>query len=318
MADLTYLYLVNTVLAEAKITLDPLTEADFLNPPRTAMYNNVKRWVNEALRELLTTRNEWFTRKERAVVEIYPRIQMAEALVPPMVGYVYRGRTSGVEFVVRQLHLDERIEGSGYLESTLSVEFVDDERNLTDLAVAEMLDIISPAPTLNAGRYKAIGYYNLAALAGNAELIDGRSIVFQPTLEEYEEGNVWYENPTALVPWSEMGSVRQGWTQTTDNGPYYVSQTPQGTYAFWPFLTKKQMLTFEYTRNITDMVNPLDTPVGIPEKYQMWLVWRAVQEYGDFQQNGQIWSRGNKNAEKFMFLMDRDNSPEVRLGTGWR
>ena len=80
MSDLTYLYLVNTTLAEAKITLDPLTEANFADPPRTAMYNNVKRWVNEDLLALLTTRNEWFTRKERAVVEIYPRLQLAESL----------------------------------------------------------------------------------------------------------------------------------------------------------------------------------------------------------------------------------------------
>lgn len=318
MSDLTYLQLVNTVLAEAKITLDPLTQANFLNPPRTAMYDNVKRWVNEALRELLTTRNEWFTRKERAVVEIYPRIQLAEALVPPMVGYIYRGRTSGVEFVVREIHNDEVQEGSGYLEATLSVEFLDDEQGLTDLAVAEILDVVSPAPTLDAGRFKAIGYYNLAALAGNAELIDDRSIVFQPTLEEYEEGNVWYEDPVALIAWKDFGPVRAGWRVGTDKGPYYVSRTPLGTYSFWPFLDGKKMLSFDYTRNITDMVNYDDTPVGIPEKYQMWIVWRAVQEYGDFQQNGQIWSRGSKNAEKFMFLMDRDNAPEVRLGLGWR
>lgn len=317
MSDLTYLYLVNTVLAEGKITLDPLTEADFLNPPRTAMYNNVKRWVNEALRELLTTRNEWFTRKERAVVEVYPRVQVADTLVPPMVGYVYRGRTSGVEFVVRQIHTDEVIEGSTSLEATLSVEFLDDEQNITDLAVSEFLDVISPAPTVSAARYKGVGYYNLAALAGNAELVNDRSLVFQPTLEDYEEGNVWYETPTSLIPWNELGAARLGLRVSNDAGPYYVSRTPLGTYSFWPLLNKRKLLAFDYTRNITDMVDATDIPVGIPEKYQMWLVWRAIQEYGDFQQNGQIWSRGNKNAERFMNLMERDNAPEVRLGTGW-
>lgn len=317
MSDLTYLYLVNTVLAEGKITLDPLTEADFLNPPRTAMYNNVKRWVNEALRELLTTRNEWFTRKERAVVEVYPRVQVADTLVPPMVGYVYRGRTSGVEFVVRQIHTDEVIEGSTSLEATLSVEFLDDEQNITDLAVSEFLDVISPAPTVSAARYKGVGYYNIAALAGNAELVNDRSLVFQPTLEDYEEGNVWYETPTSLIPWNELGAARLGLRVSNDAGPYYVSRTPLGTYSFWPLLNKRKLLAFDYTRNITDMVDATDIPVGIPEKYQMWLVWRAIQEYGDFQQNGQIWSRGNKNAERFMNLMERDNAPEVRLGTGW-
>lgn len=319
MANLTFINLVNTVIDEAKITLDPLTEANFADPPRTAMYNRVKRWVNEAQRELLTTRNEWFTRKERAVVTIYPRVQLSNLVTQPVAGYVYRGRTSGVEFTVRQTHTDEQVEGSTSLEATVSIEFNDeDEYKLTDLALNEILDIVTPAPTLAAAKFKGVGYYNLAALADRAELIDGRSVVFQPTLEEYEDGNVWYEEPALLLPWKDMGPVRAGWKITTDRGPYYISQTPQGSYAFWPLLSRESMISFDYTRGITDMILPNDTPVGIPEKYQMWLVWRAVQEYGDFQQNGQIWSRGNKNAEKFMFLMDRDNAPEVRLGTGWR
>lgn len=315
MADLTYLHLVNTTLAEAKITLDPLTQANFNDPPRTAMYNNVKRWVNEALRELLTTRNEWFTRKERAVITIYPRVRVGNTLVAPQVGYVYRGRTSGVEFVVRQIHPDESNTG----QPTLSIEFSDpDEHSLYDLALSESLDIITPAPTVGAATYVGMGYYDIASLIGNAELIDGRSFIFQPTLEEYEEGNVWYEEPATLIDWKDMGPVRAGWRLSTDKGPYYIAQTPQGSYSFWPLLRKKSMATVEYTRAITDMVGADDVPVGVPEKYQMWLVWRAVQEYGDFQQNGQIWSRGNKNAERFMNLMDRDNAPEVRLGYGWR
>ena len=198
------------------------------------------------------------------------------------------------------------------------MEFVDDTESVMDLAVAEMLDIISPAPTMNAARYKGIGYYNLAALAGNAELIDGESLSFMPTLEQYQEGNVWYDEKAKLIKWEDMGPVRLGWKLSTDRGPYYISRTPMGTYAFWPPLRQKSMVQFEYTRNYTDMVEPLDVPVGLPAKYQMWLVWRAVQEYGDFQQNGQIWSRGNKNAEKIMFLMERDNAPEMTMGNGWR
>lgn len=317
MSDLTYLQLVNTVLAEAKITLDPLTAANFANPPRTAMYLNVQRWVNEALRELLTTRNEWFTRKERTLVEIYPRVQLADAIVPPMIGYRYRGNVSGVEFVVIQLHNQEVQEGSGYFEATASIEFVDDEHQLTDLAPSETLDIIDPAPTQAAAVFKGIGYYDLYALSGNAELIDDRSIVFLPTLDQYDEGATWFEQPAGLVQWRDLAAIRMGGVQNSTHGPYSVARTPMGSYSFWPNLRKKTLIAYDYTRNITDMVEWDDVPVGIPYKYQMWLVWRAVQEYGDFQQNGQIWSRGNKNAEKFMFLMDRDNAPEVTMAS-WR
>lgn len=279
------------------------------------MYNNVKRWVNEAMRELLTTRNEWFTRKERTLVEIYPRVLLAEAIVPPAIGYRYKGRTSGVEFVVKDTHNTEVQEGSGYFEATLSVEF-EEESSIADLAASEILDVIAPLPTNNAGRFKGVGYYDLYALSGNAELIDDRSVTFQPTLEDYEEGAQWFETPATLVPWRELRDVKLGYRINTESGPFFISRTPMGSYAFWPYLVKKSLISYDYTRNITDMVAWDDVPVGIPYKYQMWIVWRAVQEYGDFQQNGQIWSRGNKNAEKFMLLMDRDNAPEVTL-TGW-
>lgn len=316
MSDLTYLNLVNTVLAEAKITLDPLTAANFLDPPRTAMYKNVQRWVNEAMRELLTTRNEWFTRKERTLVEIYPRVQLADAIVPPIVGYHYRGKTSGVEFVVKAIHETKIQEGSNYTEATVSIEFIDNEFQLSDFATGELLDVINPAPTMDAAVYKASGFYDLKALPGNAELIDARSITFQPTIDDYEDGASWNNNPATLVSWRDFRDVRFGYKMTTDVGPMFVTQTPMGSYAFWPELSKKVLISYDYTRAIQDMVAWDDVPVGIPDKYQMWIVWRAVQEYGDFQQSGQIWSRGNKNAEKFMLLMDRDNAPEVTL-TGW-
>jgi len=316
MSDLNYLQLVNTVLAEAKITLDPLTAANFADPPRTAMYNNVKRWVNEAMRELLTTRNEWFTRKEQTLVTIYPRVRIAQGIVPPIVGYRYRGTVSGVEFTVVAIHNPHFTAGTSVYEATLSVAFDDDEEIMNDLAAGEPLDVISPSPTLAAARYQGPGYYNLAELVSNAELIDANSITFQPTLEDYDEGAQWYESAARQITWRDMLEVQRGWKTSSDRGPYHIARIPTGEYAFWPPISKKSLVGFDYTRAITDMVQWSDSPIGIPEKYQMWIVWRAVQEYGDFQQNGQIWSRGNKNAEKFMLLMDRDNSPMVTL-TGW-
>ena len=310
----TYLNLVNTVLDEAKITLDPLTPATFANPPRTEMYNRVKRWVNEAYIELLTTRNEWFSRKERAVVSIGPRVHLTNLLVPPAVGYVYRGRVSEIDFVVRAIHnQDEVIEGSTNSFATLTVEAVDDEDSLMSLAPNEPLDIISPAPTVNAARYKGVGMYDLAALADNAESIDHRTVTFMPTNEEYLDTQNWFEETATFVDWRDLNKIKSS-VGRVQGGPVFITRNPQGTYMFFPPLDRRKLIGFDYTRAYTRMEAHDSTPIGIPEKYQQWIVWRAIMAYGDFQQNSSIWSRGDRNAERIMNIMERDNAEEIRMG----
>lgn len=314
----TFIELVNTAIDESKVSLDPLTPLNFDDPPRTAMYQRMKRWVNDAYKELLTTRNEWFTRKERALVTVYPRVHITNAIVPPVIGYVYRGRVSEVEFTVRQIHQDELIEGGSPDDYTLSVEFNEDDQSMYTFAKGEDLDIISPAPTVRAARYKGIGFYNLAALADNAELIDKTTLQFFPTVADYEEEATWEQLPITNVTWSDLIRYKQGVQITNECGPWYVSQTPLGTYSFWPLLRRPKLLEFYYTRAISDMTTYDSEPIGIPEQYQNWIVWRAVKEFGDFQQNTSIWSRGNKNAEVYMSNMERDNAPEIKMGVTWQ
>lgn len=311
----TYLTLVNTALDEAKVTLDPLTPATFDNPPRTEMYNRFKRWVNEAYIELLTTRNEWFSRNERAVVKVGPRVHLTNLLVPPAVGYVYRGRLSEIDFVVRAIHNQvETVEGSTNTYSTLTVETVDDEESILSLVPNETLDIISPAPTVGAAVYKGVGMYDLAALADNAERIDHRTLVFMPTNEDYLNDNNWFEQAVTFVDWRDIGAIKASINQQVKGGPNYVSQNPQGTYSFYPPLDRAKLVGFNYTRGFSRMEAHDDEPIGIPEKYRPWIMWRAVMAYGDFQQNTAIWSRGDRNAERIMNIMERDNSEEIRMG----
>lgn len=311
----TYIDLVNTALDEAKITLDPLTPTTFANPPRTEMYNRMKRWVNEAYLELLTTRNEWFSRNERAVVTVGPRVHLTNLLVPPAVGYVYRGRVSEIEFTVHAIHnQDEVVEGSSNTYATLTVEVVNEEDSILSLAPNETLDVISPAPTVGAAVYKGVGMYDLAALADNAELVDHRSLMFMPTNEEYLDQQSWFEQNVTYVDWRDIAGIRSSYGTVVKGGPNFVSRSPQGTYMFYPPVDRKRLLGFNYTRAYTRMEAHDDTPIGIPEKYHQWIVWRAIMAYGDFQQNSGIWSRGDRNAERIMNIMERDNSEEIRMG----
>jgi len=302
----TFIELVNDTVDEAKITLDPLTPQNFLNPPRTEMYNRVKRWLNEALEELLTSRNEWFSRKERAVVELYPRVQLLPVTTPPAVGYTYVGQISGV---------DENVAGESELAITASVAFDTDDTGVQSLAVNEPLDIVAPISSTNAATHKGNGYYNLARMIPGAERVDDTSICIYPSLEKQEDGVQFVEAPAIPISWGRLGLVRSGYGVAQSNTARYVTQTPLGTHCFYPPFSEPVIATMDYTKGFTKMVNFDDVPACLPDDYHQYLMWAAVRAYGDFQQSPAIWSRGDKNAEKFIVRMERDLSPKVTMGS---
>ena len=311
----TFIELVNDTVDEAKITLDPLTPQNFHNPPRTEMYNRVKRWLNEALEELLTARNEWFSRKERAVVELYPRVQLLAASVPPAVGYTYTGQVSGVSFTVLKIHTDENVAGEPDMATTLSVSFVDDDTGVQSLAINEPMDIVSPIATTNAAIFKGNGFYNLARLISGAERVDGTSICIYPSLEDQMDGVQFTEMPAIPISWGKLGTVRSGYGIAQPNTGRYVTQTPLGTHSFYPPFSKPVIAEMDYTKGFVKMVNHDDVPTCLPDEYHQYLMWAAVRAYGDFQQSQLVWARGDKNAEKFIVRMERDLSPKVTMGS---
>ena len=73
----TYLALVNDVIDESKITLDPLTSLNFASPPRTLMYNRIKKWVKESYEEIIDERPEWYFTQKRTIVTVGPRLHLA-------------------------------------------------------------------------------------------------------------------------------------------------------------------------------------------------------------------------------------------------
>ena len=311
----TFIELVNDTVDEAKITLDPLTPQNFHNPPRTEMYNRVKRWLNEALEELLTARNEWFSRKERAVLELYPRVQLLTVTTPPAVGYTYRGQISGVSFTGLKLHTDENVAGDVELATTASVLFDTDEEGVQSLALNEPLDIITPVASAGAALFKGNGYYNLARMIPGAERVDDTSICIYPSLEDQADGVQFVEAPAIPISWGKLGLVRSGYGVAQANTGRYVTLTPLGTHCFYPPFAKPVIASMDYTKGFVKMVNHDDVPVCLPDNYHQYLMWAAVRAYGDFQQNAAIWSRGDKNAEKFIVRMERDLSPKVTIGS---
>src|SRR5690606_34814344 len=124
---LTYLDIVNKAVKESKVSLDELTADNFATPPRTIMYDRFKDWVNYAYMELLEDKPEWFFRKERALVTIYPRVFLTDVTDTIVVGDTLVGETSGVEITVRGVYSFEEVEGNSETEVTIEFEATDPE-----------------------------------------------------------------------------------------------------------------------------------------------------------------------------------------------
>lgn len=316
---MTFLELVNAVVDETKVTLDPLTSSNFADPPRTTMYNRFKRWINMGYKELFIDRPEWKFRIERGVFDIWPRVHIAGLIYAPVVGDVLVGQDSGVEITVYGVHVfEETIPGAG-LEVTLDVLATNDD--LHSLLIGEYFDLVAQGggtpltlPYLNAGYLIGAGTYNFNDINVLIDDIQAESVRVLKLPEEAALVGQGYGDTYKVYPleWSSWEYYKEfPWS---GERPQYMTQGPDGNYQFFPQPNSHQLVTFNYSRSIDTLVNWNDTPNGIPDKYQEYLVWRAVREYADFDKQQALYVRASKHENQYMAWMQRDQLPTVGFG----
>lgn len=312
----TYLDIVNSVVDETKVTLDHLTSANFANPPRTTMYDRFKNWVNMAYKELLLDHPEWMFRTERAVVTVWPRILVTGLNYVPSVGDVLIGQLSGVEVTVTGVHAFENVERDNIIEYTLSV-IPTLENSLGDLLLNEAFDKEEPTVDTAVGYFKGVGGYNFTDIDPNIDDIQEISVRTSKIPEVAQEENLGYGSnsyPVQYVEWEDWEYYnRYPWSGSR---PTYITRGPQGSYYLWPQPENEQLLTFVYARAIPKLVTWSDSPDGLPDKFQDYLVWRTVQEYADFDQQTKLFMRASKHVDRYLLWLARDEMQDIKM-VGW-
>lgn len=308
----TFLELVNDAIYESKVTLDPLTSLNFANPPRTMMYDRFKRWINVAYKELLMDNKDWYFSVERASVVVWPRLQLSGLTYTPSPGDILEGSESGVRFTIVAVHPIEDVEGDSLQEKTVSVTFAD-SHDPADFILLESINRISPDPLNGVAKYKGSGFYDFSEQVEQLRNVDMSSFRINGV---YGDDTTFIRYPDEGFPLVPIDYSNYAyfdpyvWTRST---PRYITQTPYGLYDMYPHMMNRHIVSFDFQRSIPQLVEWDDEPSGIPEHLQEYLVWRAVEEYADFDSNQKVFARAHKHVLKYEMYMNRDEQPPVRF-----
>lgn len=307
----TYLDHVNAAIMEAKVSLDPLTAINFADPPRTRLYNDFKRWVNDSYKELLIKRNEWHFTQERQLITIGPRIFITGLSYTPTIGDVLRGQKSEFDVTVLAVHTFEDDELKTPNTFTVDIALPTGYR-IADFAVGETLDMVTPTPTVAVATVEGPGFYDLRDGYPDVSAVNSWNItVFDhPDYITAPASNQASARLLVRVPW-ENWVAQYGQWNNTGSQPYFVTQTPQGTFDFYPHPDQNYLIQLEYTRGPSLMVNYDDIPVGVPERLEDYITWAAIVEFADFDQNTRLYSRANKKVEFYENMLERDEMPTM-------
>lgn len=296
----TYMQFVNDAIRESKVTLDPLTSGTFASPPRTQMYTNFKEWVNRAYKELLIKRKEWQFRVERGTASIYPRLHLSGLSELPVVGERWYGVSSGVHFdIVEVFTTVEDVEDDATIEATVSIELVDGYY-YDNLIIRE--DVIHEAIPDKTGYFKAPGRYDFKSMVTNLQDID---IATMALSDAPSSGGSNSLKKLIAVPY-EKWAIEYELLELSVGTPDFVTETPQGTYDFYPKPDHEYIVSFDFTRKLDQMVAYNDMPSEIPEQYEDWILWAAVLEYADYDGNPKVGARAKKKLEYYDYLLERD------------
>lgn len=313
----TFLAIVNDVIDESKITLEPLTAFNFASPPRTVMYNRIKKWVKESYEEIIDERPEWYFTQERAVVTVGPRLHLADISVSwvPAVGDVLTGQTSGASFTITNVYSDFESADNPTTEATVGISFDNSPVAFSELMLNELLDALrSPATEfLSAASVAGRGRYNFQELIPTLDTIEQKSVYIQPTSRGADPNtnpnDLQYAFPVTYgYRWD--GDMTYDVWGTALGRPRFIMQVEDGNYDFYARPDALYDVSFSYTQKCNALVLPTDVPSLLPDKFHKLIAYRAMIKLADFESNQKMYASAKKGADSYYNRLLRDRLPK--------
>lgn len=342
MATSTYLTIVNNSIMEAGTDLAFFASdgSDFTSPP-TMQHIRFKKWVKDAWRDIQQTAPDWHWSVERATVRLRPRIAFDSATATSdlttglPVPFDWTIRPIGSTTPIRTVYLEDGLVRQGSLSSSVAMDcqgYVDlagDEADVIDWGLDvgttelyffldDVLDTICRLTISGWGSYD----FNEATqnMIGRPYVRDGAKQINQKTFRISEYGATVAEGATdsiqtelVFVPWESFQAYGFDLGSNTPGRPRFVTQDFEGRYRFYPALDKDYEIQFDYEKGVQYLTDYDDVPENLPEEFVDLIMWRALQYYGQYDEQPSISNtQGTGRADRNVKIMQQRLERQTR------
>jgi hypothetical protein len=157
------------------------------------------------------------------------------------------------------------------------------------------------------GRYDFNSVFTRLLMEGQLSIQPSVDAAANPSPTDLQP--VW---PVNFMPWDQWAARFDSFASPAGR-PIVITQAPDGTYEFYPRPDGPYDISIVRTKAATEMILFSDTPLLVPDKYQDYIMWRAVGEVADFNKDQALYSRAKKKWDRYFFWMMRDLMPKPKL-----
>lgn len=115
--------------------------------------------------------------------------------------------------------------------------------------------------------------------------------------------------PLQFIPWSSFEN-RFDKASMLPGQPTLVTEDPTGRWRFYPALDRNYTVRFRYGRQPQNLVEWDDVPKGLPEEWEDLIMWRALQYYGEYDEQPSVANRGRGNYKNLLLRFERQTRPK--------
>lgn len=158
--------------------------------------------------------------------------------------------------------------------------------------------------------------YPLGTGAGTCEVAESDfSAWIKPTARNYVTSvGTDSENPMGWIDydiWRDKDYL--GALRNSRSRPNEIAIRPDKAVMLGPVPDSGYTITLDYFSTPTTMAADADTPTGLPDRYHMMLVYRAMMFYGGFEAATEVYQRGELEFKRMMRRLTAQYLPEITL-----
>lgn len=301
---MNYLQLVNKTIMLSGADLDELTSSTF-SSTTNALQKRFKSFVASAWSDIQMERDEWEFKAKSSYATVYPRLLITDgdrSTAIPANAEV-EGDTTGATFTILSTTLLEGVWASGTAEAWIDLDDVD----VSEVLFGEVFDETDPDPlNVNVFSLKGFGTYDLMGEVPDAYQINKSSFTIQSTTKTDS-------NRLRYISWADYQKYVNG-SNGTFGTPCFIAEAPDGTFAVYPHPNTAYRVAFEYTIAPQELELYDDEPSGLAPQYHDAIVYRAMMNYADFDNQPHVYARGERRYGLLKNRMERNLMPTPTWG----